>query len=282
VVVASGGETENEGSRNIEMETSLDGEKEIICCGENLGKLKDLAEKVKIVNCDVASKSNDMDEVEVKRRKIDKLCTEQNLKKEKQEESKKEKKQKVKRGNDVKVPWSNSDKFEEGTISYFVPYIIMPLKEIQVNALFKLIPTESIETEYVCSVNSLPYILCVIEGKGPEKVCLDTGASVSLIDVSVISQMQIEPVEIPIRLTSASGEQIEVLGKTTLNLQVGQINIPCDFLVIKNLVMKYLMGASTFEKFNFNIDFGNLMCHFTYNDQNSGPLTIYMDGGRSI
>jgi len=62
--------------------------------------------------------------------------------------------------------------------------------------------------------------LGIIDGYGAEKIYIDSGSSLCLIDRTAFPEEQLMPVH-NVRLVSASGNVIPILGKIVLKLQLG-------------------------------------------------------------
>jgi Aspartyl protease len=196
----------------------------------------------------------------------------------KREKAKEKRAAKQKRGDAIVFPWKNSDKFENNLVMLVLPVEIQPIVA-HISSDLTMTPASSSEQTpaRVLSIHTLPFVLGIINGF-PEQIFIDTGSSLSLIDWQAFPAETVHEAK-NVRLFSASNHPIEVLGKITLNLKLGRLQIPCEFIVIKNLEMKILMGNNTFAKHRFNLDYDTRQCEFKYNNETSGPLPLQMQEG---
>jgi hypothetical protein len=171
--------------------------------------------------------------------------------------------QKVIRAEKNQVPWKNSDKIN--LITFYLP-------SCEVQTVQEETATSSVEIVRVYSVHALPYILGVVEGH-PEFLCIDSSSSLNLASAEHYSYKPISPVN-GVELTSASGHTIALEGKVTLEIVVGNITIPCEFMLIKGLEMKLLLGNAVFKNYSFKLSYENMSCEFSDKGQNSGPIPL--------
>ena len=105
---------------------------------------------------------------------------------------------------------------------------------------------------------------------------LDTGSSVSLVDMNVIKcfpNVNIEPVSTPV-LRLVNGNTIVPVGKVNLDITVENKNTTLDFLIYTNLPFTFLLGLDYCRKSTVDIDFEKLiknsdeMNNFPFVEQN--------------
>ena len=135
---------------------------------------------------------------------------------------------KVKRSEAVSLPWTNTDKVSVECEKIPIDCETIKLKHLEVKSPVNLqcssdakcMSVNSVMHACVYSVQTLPYILGIIDGYGAEKIYIDSGSSLCLIDRTAFPEEQLMPVH-NVRLVSASGNVIPILGKIVLKLQLG-------------------------------------------------------------
>jgi hypothetical protein len=171
--------------------------------------------------------------------------------------------QKVIRADKHNLPWTNSDKV-------YVVTLTVPSCEIRSGMQRE---SES-NIAYVYSIFTLPYVLGMINSS-PQAFSLDTGSTLNLCRSEEFPTEKVIPVT-GVELTSASGHKIPSKGKIKLNVRLGKIEIPCEFMLVDGLEMKLLLGNDIFTNYKINIDYKNMQCEFFYNGQSSGPIPLLM------
>ena len=83
---------------------------------------------------------------------------------------------------------------------------------------------------------------------------LDTGSEISLIPIDAIPPGSLRKSEQV--LHAANGTDIEVLGEANLSLRIGELEIPLDCVVVRD-VSEVLLGLDWMVKYVDNLDFRN-------------------------
>jgi hypothetical protein len=187
--------------------------------------------------------------------------------------------EKINRSEAVSLPWTNTDKVTTGCVTVKLRNLeVKSPTELQCSPDVMCMPVNSVMRACVYSVQTLPYILGIIDGYGAEKIYLDSGSSLCLIDRTAFPEEQLLPVQ-NIQLISASGDTIPILGKIILKLQLGRLLLPCEFMVIRNLEMKILAGNSLFKKYKFVMNYDDRNCTFAHESETSGNIPLFMEKG---
>jgi hypothetical protein len=182
---------------------------------------------------------------------------------------------KVERSKLVKFPWLNSDainliklKILSCEAEEMISEPLIASENVNINGEPQIIKLR------VFSVHTLPYILAMVKGQ-PEQLFVDTGSSLCLASYEAYSDEPILPVD-GIELTSASGHIIPLEGKITLNTMVGNLDLPIDFVLIKGLELKLLLGNSVFKAFDFQLNYSDMKCEFAHKGKNSGSIPLLL------
>jgi len=180
---------------------------------------------------------------------------------------------KLEKAREMRFPWTNTDKIS------VVQMKLMSIDYRTFNALDEEVTplqndSDVFQKAFIFSVQTLPYILAMVRG-APTQLWIDTGSTLNLIDSKECGKETLTPVS-GIELTSASGHPIKILGKITLNIRIGNLTLPCQFMVIAGLEMKYLLGNAIFQAYKVILNYNSMDCHFTYNDQSSGPIPLLL------
>jgi hypothetical protein len=181
---------------------------------------------------------------------------------------------KIEKGDSIQLPWLNSEKFhlvklkwENGEVRSSGEPVVM--------AEGVIIDGDSYVTHvfvYSTCTHTLPYILAMINNTA-EQMFVDTGSSLNLASFEAYSDEHMLPID-NVQLTSASGHNIALEGKITLNVMLGNITLPVEFVLIKGLEMKLLLGNSLFRQYDFKMNYQDKLCEFFYNGKSSGPLSL--------
>jgi hypothetical protein len=175
---------------------------------------------------------------------------------------------KAKRAEMRTFPWKNSDDFN-------IVQLVLPVK---ISCYATSSGNDAEPT--VHAIKTLPYVIGVIKGKA-ERLHIDTGSCLSLIDSKVYPDEPTTNAQ-NVKLFSASNHEIEILGKIDLQVELGKLIFPCEFIVIKNLAAKFLMGNSTFTRHNLNLNYKDRSCEFEYNGEKSGQLALKSNDSVSL
>ncbi len=132
----------------------------------------------------------------------------------------------------------------------------------------KLIPKADMEiAEYETLQLSDSYVnakLFYSKHSMKSSVLIDTGSKSSLISYHQLLRLgkmpPIKPLEIPRKIKGASGSFLEILGQVTLNLRLGQRELPTVFLVVRNLVTSCILGRKDQKRFRIVLDTENDTC----------------------
>ena len=86
---------------------------------------------------------------------------------------------------------------------------------------------------------------------------LDSGSSVSLIREDVLTQLS-EVCSAPpreLRLVTAAGEAIPVVGYMSVPVRLGQVNVVHPFVVVKSLIAGVILGIDFLQQHRLVLDF---------------------------
>ena len=87
---------------------------------------------------------------------------------------------------------------------------------------------------------------------------LDSGSSVSLVQCDILSSTK-NIVDIPqarpLRLVTASGDQLPILGQIRAKVQLGEFDVFHDFVVVKKLVTSVILGIDFLQQNGLILDF---------------------------
>jgi hypothetical protein len=181
---------------------------------------------------------------------------------------------KQERGEKVKFPWKNSDKIE--TLKVNLIHYEISASDVPFTPSEEVCVENGPDTDKVVvyALHTLPYILAMVRNN-PEKLFLDTGSHLNLASYEFFADEKISPVR-GIELTSASSHVIPMEGKVTLKVTVGNIEIPCQFVLIKGLEMKLLLGNSVFDTYDMILNYPEKQCEFTYKGKSSGSIPLLL------
>ena len=112
----------------------------------------------------------------------------------------------------------------------------------------------------VASVKSQAAVLTGTLGGIRSEMMLDSGSAVSLVRQSLVTQLKkavkLQPVPL-LKLITASGEPLPVLGNITVPVQVGMQEVQHDFVVADNLVAPIILGIDFLQRHRLTLDFGS-------------------------
>ena len=80
---------------------------------------------------------------------------------------------------------------------------------------------------------------------------LDSGSSVSLVQCDTLSNIQNivdTPQARPVRLVTASGDQLPILRHIGAKVRLGEFDVFHDFVVVKKLVTPVILGIDFYNK----------------------------------
>ena len=86
----------------------------------------------------------------------------------------------------------------------------------------------------VPSVNAVFYV-CGRIGSRPTQFLLDSGAAMSVVNYNVVKCQPIA--EIHTHAVGANGAPLDVIGQTTVTLQLGDFKVDHQFTVVRNLTV---------------------------------------------
>jgi hypothetical protein len=186
---------------------------------------------------------------------------------------------KLERSNNYKFPWLNSEKVNIVTVK-------LPNCEISSHD-DPLIESNDVSVEcesnivriIIYSMHTLPYILAMVKNVA-EQLFIDTGSTLNLCAFGSYPEEHVTPVN-GLEVTSASGHIIPLCGKIILEVMLGNITIPVEFIMIKGLEMKLLLGNSVFRTYDFKMNYKDMQCEFQYNNKSSGPIPLLLLEGPS-
>jgi hypothetical protein len=173
--------------------------------------------------------------------------------------------QKVIKASKHNVPWTNSDK---------VQCVMFKLPSCEIKSENSKSEDSDMVQVKVYSLHTLPYILGMVNGR-PEQLFIDSGSSLNLANAESYANELITPVN-GVELTSASGHSISIEGKVILSLLVGTLTIKCEFMLIKGLEMKLLLGNSVFCSYDFKLSYEDMRCEFSDQGKSSGPIPLLL------
>ena len=88
------------------------------------------------------------------------------------------------------------------------------------------------------------------------EVMLDSGSSISLIMESFInSSYQIQPAAKGLKLVSAAGEPISVVGQVVAPIRVGKLQVDHHFVAVHSLITPVILGMDFLQKHGMVLDF---------------------------
>ena len=94
---------------------------------------------------------------------------------------------------------------------------------------------------------------------------LDSGASISLVRKDTATWLpRSQPVsEASVHVVSATGETIPVLGRVTLPVQVGPIEVEHSLVVVQSLITPVILGIDFLQAHGLILDFTTTPVHVT-------------------
>ena len=90
------------------------------------------------------------------------------------------------------------------------------------------------------------------------EIMLDSGSSVSLVQQHVLSQAQgvtYVEAEQKLRLLTASGEQLPIIGHVSVSVHIGELKVTHNFVVVDKLVAPVIIGVDFLHKNSLMLDF---------------------------
>ena len=107
-----------------------------------------------------------------------------------------------------------------------------------------------------------------VQGRVGDKeveVMLDSGASISLVQKDTATRLsRSQPVsEASVHVVSATGETIPVLGRVTLPVQVGPIEVEHSLVVVQSLITPVIIGINFLQAYGLILDFTTTPVHVT-------------------
>ena len=95
-------------------------------------------------------------------------------------------------------------------------------------------------------------------GGGTVDLMLDSGSSVSLVQCDTLSNIQNivdTPQARPLRLVTASGDQLPILKHIRAKVRLGEFDVFHDFVVVKKLVTAVILGIDFLQQNGLILDF---------------------------
>jgi hypothetical protein len=178
---------------------------------------------------------------------------------------------KAKRSDNCKLPWLNSEKLNIVKLQWTTCEVEEPVSASESVYIEGETPVTHV---FVYSIHTLPYILAMINNCA-EQMFIDTGSSLNLCAYGSYPDEHVQPVS-GVELTSASGHVINLEGRITLKVLLGTVEVPVDFVLIKGLEMKLLLGNSLFRTYDFKMNYKDKICEFFYNGKSSGPIPLLL------
>jgi len=111
-----------------------------------------------------------------------------------------------------------------------------------------------------------PMIPVSIQGRRLHALC-DTGSSLSLLDSSVVLGLKLEKAKS--KITTANGCDVEVIGKVTIPVSIGQTSSMVEFVVCKGLVQECVFGSDFMKLHGTRIKF---------RAKKKGDVRVHVDG----
>ena len=89
------------------------------------------------------------------------------------------------------------------------------------------------------------------------EIMLDSGSSISLIQESIATPFSDKNKICPsgLQLTSASGDNIPILGCITLPVCIGELQTAHPLVVVKSLITPVILGLDFLQKYRMILDF---------------------------
>ena len=118
------------------------------------------------------------------------------------------------------------------------------------------------------------------------EVMLDSGSSISLIMESFInSSYQIQPAAKGLKLVSAAGEPISVVGQVVAPIRVGKLQVDHHFVAVHSLITPVILGMDFLQKHGMVLDFTTtpVTIHNTSHPANLPPeIEPILETARSV
>ena len=117
------------------------------------------------------------------------------------------------------------------------------------------------------------------------EVMLDSGSSISLLWSFINSSYQIKPAAKGLKLVSAAGEPISVVGQDVAPIRVGKLQVDHHFVAAHSLVTPVILGMDFLQKHGMVLDFTTtpVTIHNTSYPANLPPeLEPILETARSI
>src|SRR5436190_2971822 len=102
---------------------------------------------------------------------------------------------------------------------------------------------------------------------------LDSGSAENILDISVTQDLTLHTTNLP-TFTTANGEPLTVLGKTSLLLTIGKLEFMTEFYVVHNLATKMILGNRFLSTNNCILDYNKEIMTFTTNGKS---INVPMD-----
>ena len=99
-----------------------------------------------------------------------------------------------------------------------------------------------------CQVTSSVNAVFCVNGsihEQPIQFVLDSGAAVSVVNFSVVRQQSITKATTCV--VGANGTPLDVVGQTSVTLQLGNFKVDHQFIVVRNLTVDCLLGADFYN-----------------------------------
>ena len=96
------------------------------------------------------------------------------------------------------------------------------------------------------------FYVCGCIGSRPTQFLLDSGAAMSVVNYNVVKCQPIA--EIHTHAAGANGAPLDVIGQTTVTLQLGDFKVDHQFTVVRNLTVDCLLRADFLRKHSAVLD----------------------------
>lgn len=156
-----------------------------------------------------------------------------------------------------------NDDFGNSSIAKSVPKIVKN-DENENSCVAKNLSSEVIEENVSCALNPkfcVTKIRGLINGKSA-LLLVNTGSAITLVNESFVDHENILKVS-NINITSASGDKIEIIGKTKVKFNIGY---KCEFeynvYVASNFHYQCILGLDILVDYSCNVDLSNDCLHF--------------------
>ena len=122
--------------------------------------------------------------------------------------------------------------------------------------------------------NHLKYINTIICGQHV-KGTLDGGSQVTIVDYRTTPTFLPIHKETSLKLTSASGHNIPIVGKVYLPIQFGKLRTRLEAIVVKNFECPLLLSIAFFNQLKAKVDHGTNKIELEEEGVQSGPLDMF-------